>query len=67
MTDTEDRKRCAYKCPECGNEWARTFPKGERKTKGWCKPCKHFVTPHSITHITTSEKNVRVMKPRSLW
>jgi hypothetical protein len=62
-----DRKTCHYRCPDCGNEWMRSFERGERKVKGWCKPCKQFVTPFQTVHKTTTENNVRVMKPKSLW
>jgi len=60
-------KRCHYRCPKCGKEWDRSFPKDERKTKAWCPVCKHFVTPAHTTKPQTTQYTVRVKKPKSWW
>jgi hypothetical protein len=64
-----DYKLYFYRCPDCGKEWTRKIPKGERKVRGWCSTpgCKHFVTAHNIKSITNSEREVRVTKPKPLW
>jgi hypothetical protein len=67
MDQPQDRRRCYYRCPDCGSEWTWTFPKGERKLRSWCKTCKHFVTPYQVTNTKTSQVEARVIKPKSAW
>jgi RNase P subunit RPR2 len=33
----------------------------------WCKNCKHFIYPDQVTNIKTTQREVRVTKPKPLW
>ena len=62
-----DRKRAHYKCPGCTTDFSVTLEVGDRKLKRWCKNCKHFIYPDQVTSIKTTQREVRVTKPKSLW
>jgi hypothetical protein len=62
-----DYKRMFYRCPDCGSEWTRSAPRGERKVRGWCKTDKQFVTPYKTTSTSSTERETRVTKPKPLW
>jgi transposase-like protein len=62
-----DRRRAHYKCPDCPTEFTVTLEVGDRKMKRWCKNCKHFIYPDQVTNIKTTQREVRVTKPKSLW
>ena len=63
----EGKKKLYYNCPECGSEWTRWLDRAERKVRGWCKTCKHLVTPYKTEVSNTTERSVRVTKLKSLW
>src|SRR4051794_11921114 len=49
MSDLDNevpKKKCLYRCPDCGTEWTYWLPVDERKVRRWCKGgCKQLVTP----------------------
>lgn len=64
---SDDYKLYFYRCPDCGSEWTRKIPKGERKVRGYCKTDRQFVTAYNVRSITNSEREVRTNKIKSLW
>ena len=61
------QRRAHYKCPDCPTEFTATLEVGDRKMRRWCKNCKHFIYPDQVTNIKTTQREVRVTKPKSLW
>ena len=66
-TPTATAGRAHYKCPDCPTEFIATLEVGDRKMRRWCKNCKHFIYPDQVTSIKTTQREVRVTKPKPLW
>lgn len=67
MFDPTGKKKLSYKCPDCDLEWTRWLDRTERKVRGWCRNCKHLVTPYNTQTTNSTDRSVRVTKIKPLW
>lgn len=68
MYDDTPKKKCSYRCTNCGEEWTRWLAIDERKTRRWCpNKCGILVTPYQTERKDVRSHSVKTTKPKPYY